>query len=647
MTRYRKVKIRFKEDIEPQEILLDSLAQKKEEELGVSEKKFEVPLSKKILSGFYIIFLASILILFGKTFQLQVLEGKTLSLSAKENKSKTYFIRTTRGVIYDRFGKQIVFNQSSFDLVADKANLPVSGEEKINIIKEVSEIVSKDFNELNREIESSNEPKILVAENLSHQNLLILEAKIAAKELQGFQIEQNSVRNYQEGSSFAHLIGYTGKINPAEYEEYQNYSATDYIGKAGLERSYEEALRGKPGILQIENDARGNKISESVVSDSGPGNSLILWLDAELQKKIEAELSFMMAKVGSQKAAAVALDPKTGGVLALVSLPSFDNNLFSKGKDPKSIAELLNNPKEPLFNRVISGTYPTGSTIKPFIATAALEEKLISPEKRISDPGYILVPNPWNPQNPTKFLDWQAHGWADMRKAIAVSCNVYFYTIGGGYQDQEGLGPGRIKKYLRLFGWGEKTQIDLPGEKNGFIPDPLWKKNYFSEWSEQVWQDGDTYNLSIGQGFLLVTPLQVATAFVAIANNGKLLSPQVVQKIVDSNKNVIEELKPRVLRENFLDPKNLQVVREGMRDGVIYGSSVLLNSLPVKAASKTGTAQTPKVGYYHNWVTVFAPYDDPQIVLTIIIENVKDVQAAVLPVAKGVLEWYFTREHNF
>jgi penicillin-binding protein 2 len=229
-----------------------------------------------------------------------------------------------------------------------------------------------------------------------------------------------------------------------------------------------------------------------------------------------------------------------------------------------------------------------------------------------------------------------------MIKAIAESCNVYFYTIGGGYGEQEGLGPSRIKKYLELFGWGNNTDIDLPGEKKGLLPSPAWKERV----KKEKWWDGDTYHLSIGQGDILTTPLQVASAFSVIANGGKLFKPHVVQKILDTSTGsmqVVKEIEPEVIRENFIDSKNLDVVRHGMREAVIYGSSVSLNNLPVKAAAKTGTAQTSKQGYYHHWVTVFAPYDDPEIVLTVMLENVKEIQFAALPVAKEVLEWYFTK----
>jgi penicillin-binding protein 2 len=237
-----------------------------------------------------------------------------------------------------------------------------------------------------------------------------------------------------------------------------------------------------------------------------------------------------------------------------------------------------------------------------------------------------------------------------MLKAIAESCNVYFWTIGGGYGDQKGLGPSRIKKYLELFGWGNATGIDLPGEASGFIPDQAWKNEQFAGTQDQVWGDGDTYNLAIGQGFIAITPLQVASAYVAIANGGKLYKPQMVHNIVDSNKNIIEEKTPQIIRENFIDAQNLQSVREGMRHGVNganapLASSLILNSLGVPMGAKTGTAQVRKGAdgkdILYSWVSVFAPYDDPKIVLTVMMEDVREGQMAVLPVAKEVLGWYF------
>ena len=349
-----------------------------------------------------------------------------------------------------------------------------------------------------------------------------------------------------------------------------------------------------------------------------------------------------MRKIGAKKGVAVAMDPKTGGILAMVSIPSFDNNSFSKGITQREWENLINNPNKPLLNRVIGGRYPTGSTIKPLIAAAALQEGLITENKTINCEGKIVIDNPWFPDKPFIFRDWTIHGITNVRKAIAESCNVFFYIIGGGYKNFKGLGAEKIKHYLNLFGWGQILGIDIGGEIKGFIPDKEWKKERFNS-PNNIWMPGDTYNLSIGQGYILIPPLEVVASFAAIANGGKLLKPMLVQKIIDENQNVIQEFHPEVIREGFIDEKNLEIVREGMREAVIYGSATILNDLPVKAAAKTGTAQTSKEGYYHNWLTVFAPYDDPQIVLTLMVEEVPGLHVVVAPVAKEVLNWYFTK----
>jgi len=647
----RKVKLRFREDIEPHEIFLDKLAQKKEEELGISEKKFEVPLLKKILQGFLIVSFILILILFVKTFQLQVIESKNFSALAEGNKFIIYQIRAERGVIYDQGMRQLVFNQPSFDLVADIRDLPQNEDEKLKVLREISGIIKSNFEDLRKKIDESEEFLVLIAENLDHQTLILLETKIT--ELSGFRIQNNTVRDYKLGSVISHLLGFTGKINPQELKAGPDfYSIFDLVGRSGIEKSYEEVLRKNPGKLQLKRDARGNLISQEVISLPESGKSLVLWLDSELQRKIYEELEKKLQELGTKKAAALAIDPKTGGVLAMVSLPSFDNNLFSQEITPSQWRELSENPLEPLNNRALSGQYLIGSTIKPLIALAALEEKIISPNKFINDEkGQIEIPHKYDPEIVYVFKDWAIHGWTDLRKAIAESCNVYFYTIGGGYGKQEGLGPSKIKKYLQLFGWGEKSKIDLPIPEwaTGLVPDPEWKKKEKGE----SWWDGDTYHFSIGQGYILVTPLQVATAFSAIANGGTLYQPQALQKIVDSQKNLIEEIEPKIIRQNFIDPKNIQIVREGMRWAVTgqnspQATAILLNTLPVSAAAKTGTAQVFRRGCencYHIWISVFAPYENPKIVLTLMFEDIRGLPPGLVavPVAKEILNWYFTK----
>lgn len=628
-------------EIEPQEVLLDSLAEKRKRE-DIRERKIELPLSRTILKSFsFFAFLAFSALLL-KTFDLTALQGKNLLNLSISNFSRQIPQRSDRGIIYDRNLKKLVTNLPSLDLILDKRDFPSQGEQKTKEIALLARVTGKDPALIEKEIRESKEDSLIMAENIDHETLILLEGEIG--KLPGLRLQQNTVRNYPTGEIFAQILGYVGRINAAEFQNLKddNYFISDYVGKQGLEKYYERFLRGEPGIFETQKDARGNVVKEGAIREGRAGDSLVLWLDSSLQTKLQAEMSRVMREIGVAKGSAVALDPKTGGVLGLVSLPSFDNNLFSQGSSVSAINRVLQDSNQPLFNRAISGKYASGSTIKPLTAAAALQEKIISPEKQIYDAGYIEVQNQYDPQIKYVFHGVEPHGWVDMRKALAVSSNIYFYTVGGGYKNQPGLGSLKIKNYLNLFGWGEKTNIDLPQETGGFIPDHNWKEENLGE----SWYVGDTYNLSIGQGYLQISPLQEAVAYAAIANGGKLLKPQLVQKIVAGSPEsgqVVQEFAPQTVRQLPVDQTNLQVVREGMRQAVTAGSSTILGDLPVKAAAKTGTAQTSKSGYFYNWITVFAPYDDPQIVLTVMIENVPGLRSAASLVANETLKWYFGR----
>ncbi|MBU4274475.1 penicillin-binding protein 2 [Patescibacteria group bacterium] len=629
-------------DIEPHEVFLDKLAKAKEEEWGITQKKFEVPLQEKLAYIIFVIFVLAAILLFSKVFYLQIIQGEGLAALSENNRIRIQFLSAERGVIYDSNLKQLVFNNPAFDLICDKRDLLALSLDSVKEIEEVAAIISKDPEVLKKEIEESDRSQVLIYENLPQETLVILETRI--KDFPGFEIVKNTVRDYVQGPLLSHLMGYLNKINKKELETYKNYSISDYIGRSGVERSYEEILRGAPGVVKIEKDVFGREKNRIIESTPEAGKSLVLYLDFDLQNKLTEELEKRLGMIGLKKAAAVALDPKTGGILAMVSLPGFDNNIFSKGISVEDFQRAQNNPLKPFFNRAIAGQYPIGSTIKPVIASAALEEKIISSDKQIYDLGYIEIKSSYDPNIVYRYSGLEAPGYYDMRKAIADSSNIYFYTVGGGYRDQEGLGPTLIKKYLEFFGWGQKTQVDLPGEAKGFVPWPEWKVQTKGE----NWWDGDTYHLSIGQGALTVTPLQVASAFAVIANGGTLYQPQAVKEIVSTSSGSIQSVQkiaPQVLREGFIDPANLEVVREGMRQGVTSptGTGRVLQILPVAAASKTGTAQLAKDNYYDIWVTVFAPYEDPEIVLTIVIEDVEGLHVPSLMVAQQVLDWYFRR----
>lgn len=626
-------------ELEFQDVFLDKLVEDREAAAdGNAERKLEVPLSQWMLWGLYAGFVLIILVFFGKTFHLQAFAGEELQKEAEENAIRSQPVVSERGVMYDQSMRQLVFNRPSFDFVCDKRDLPEERAEKERILREGTEVVGTSFAELKEKFDQTADPKFLVAENLSHEQLIALETK--AEELQGCDIQKNTIREYIADPTLSHVLGYTAKISPDELKQLSGYAVTDQIGKTGIEKSYEPELRGVPGRKLLEKDALGQIVKERGEIASEPGNNVVLWLDLELQQKVRESLEHTLDRIGAKKAVGIALDPNTGGVLSMVSIPGFDSNLFSQGISHAQYEEIIGDPLAPLFNRAISGMYPTGSTIKPLVALAALKEHIIDPDKKILTHGYIEIPNEYDPEIVYRFNDNADHGLVNMRDAIAVSSNVYFYTIGGGLEDQKGLGPTRLKNYLQLFGWGSKTGINLPGEAEGLIPDAEWKKKVIGE----GWWDGDTYYLSIGQGYLLTTPLQVASSFVPIANGGTRYKPQMVKEILAKEKSRV--IPPQVVKEHIVDRENLEVARDGMRQAVKWGSATVLNQLPVSSAAKTGTAQTGRKDaegkdLLYSWVSMFAPYENPEIVLTIMVEDAKEGSLAVLPVAKEVLEWYF------
>ena len=626
-------------DIETHEVFLDKLAKVREENLGISEKKLEVPLQERISYILMLCFLIIALIFISKTYYLQIINGKKLYTAAENNKGSENLILPERGIIYDSNMTKLVSNSPAFDLVCDKRAFSYSSPEIATELQVIANFLEKDQSELQKEIGNSKSSEVIISENITHEKLLVLETEI--NELSDCRISQKTTRNYQYGSIFSQVLGYTGRINQDEYSDSEGYAINDSIGKTGLEKYYETYLRGTPGQSKTIKSATGTKESSEIVLEPTAGNNLVLNIDAGLQEAAYNALESSIKNLGAKKGAAIAMNPKTGAILALVSYPSYDDNLFSGGISTADYATIQNDSSQPMFNRAISAQYPTGSTIKPFEAIAALEEKIIDPAKQINDIGYIEVKSKYDPSVIYRYEGVTPHGWVDMRKAIAVSSNIYFFTVGGGYEDQKGLGPAKIKKWLNLFGWGTKTGIDLPSEFEGLVPSTEWKKQNIGE----SWWDGDTYNLSIGQSYLKVTPIQVATAYSAIANGGTLYKPQIVNKVVDAEGNTVKSFAPEITRSNFFSSENLKIVQEGMRDCVSqsYGSAISLNDLPVDVAAKTGTAETGKDGLFNTWVASYAPYDNPEIVFVTTIEGVEGLRSATLPVAHDVLKYYFSR----
>ncbi|HEB13719.1 MAG TPA: hypothetical protein ENI13_01930, partial [candidate division CPR3 bacterium] len=503
-------------EVEFQEIFLDKLAADQQESEGGFERKIEIPISQLVLRLLYVGFAVIVAVFFFRTGYLQVAKGGELSVKAQQNAVRSIPIAAERGVIYDASGRQLVFNRPSFDLVCDKWEIPQGRDEREEMFKELAGVSDFSLEDLKNAFDRQPSSSMLIGENLSHEELIMVETRI--DNLQGCWVQENTIREYVQGSTLSHLLGYTAKVSPKELQEFSGYGVTDQIGKVGLERSYESVLRGEPGAQLSERDAYGRIVKDKGKTPSSPGDSIVLWMDLGLQQRAAKALSDTLERIGSKKGVVIAMDPRSGGVLALVSMPGFNSNSFSGGISQKDFAKIMEDPAKPLFNRAIGGLYPTGSTIKPLVASAALQEDIIDADELMFTEGFIEIQNRYDPEIVYRYPDWKNHGWVDMRDAIAVSSNVYFYTIGGGFGQQEGLGPSRITQYLSLFGWGEETGIDIPGEREGLLPTPEWKQEVKGE----GWWDGDTYLLSIGQGDLLATPLQVVRAFATIANRGTL-----------------------------------------------------------------------------------------------------------------------------
>lgn len=643
------IKHNFRESIEAEEIFLDSEAERSLEEKG----KLEQPIKNRNFVFLYILIVACLALFFLRAGYLQIIKGEYYSGLSQGNKLRIYTITAPRGIIYDQSNQPLVYNEPSFDLVIDLVDfLENSSTVQDEVLGKIIEVAFSDEEEniftidnLRLKIEEGQKQtrQLVLAENINRESALILESLV--DDWSGVRLEKNAQRQYLFSKSFAHILGYTGQISPAELKNYPDYSLNDQIGKDGLERQYEDALKGESGQEQVEIDAIGRTQDLFASKPPIPGQGLVLFIDGELQKKIYSSLETMLKKLslsekGISKAAAVAIDPNDGGVLAMVSLPSFDSNLFAQGISQTELDYLMEKTDLPFLNRVIAGQYPPGSTLKPLIAASALEEKVISPYKQINCQGMISIINEFNPEIVYRYPDWKVHGLTDVVKAIAESCNIYFYAVGGGYEQIKGLGVDKIKEYLQQFGLGQNTRIDLPYEKAGLIPDEEWKTNYIGE----EWYLGDTYHLSIGQGDILVTPLQMAMAIASIANGGALYQPRLVDKIVDSEKKLIMKTQTKVVGDDFIKKENITAVQKGMRQAVITGSAVALNNLPVEVAGKTGTAQFGAQGRTHAWFTGYAPYVHPQIVLAILVEGGGEGHAAAVPVAKDVLEWYFRNE---
>ena len=426
------------------------------------------------------------------------------------------------------------------------------------------------------------------------------------------------VWNGEEGRAYAdipglgHILGYTGLPSKEDFRKKPDISLENIVGKDGIEEKYDEILRGILGIKLTERDSQGSPVSESVQVLPQNGRNLTLTIDSKVQSYLYTAMESIAKERNFEGGAAVIMDVSDGNILAMVSVPEYSSKVLSEGSPANLINGYINDKNKPFINRAISGLYAPGSVVKPFVALAALNEGTISPEKKILSTGSISITNPFFPDKKTIFKDWKAHGWVDMRQALAVSSDVYFYEIGGGFEDIKGLGINKIYEYAKKFGLGEKTGIDLLGEAEGTVPSPQVKEK--NNPADPLWRVGDTYISAIGQGYFLTTPIEMAVYAAAIANDGKVIIPRLVKN---------ENFYPEIIQKNTgISEEYFKIIKEGMRMAVTEGTAQNLNYPDLEIAAKTGTAEVGgKKNFSHSWVVGFYPYENPKYAFAAVLEK--------------------------
>ncbi len=623
--------------------------------------------------------LAAFILLALQLAQVQIVQGKYYRDAADQNRFRLIQTDALRGVIYDRTGNIVARNVPSFNVSIVPADLPDDKQEAVfqklsallnvpidTVIENTAvDVVGQLPSDIDRTVippkrkpglrelvaQGQRDPfsPTLIKTNVPRDVAFYIEENHL--DFPGVQVGLQPVREYPEGPLLAHILGYVGPIPSETVADYESkgYAPNDQVGLTGLEYSFEQDLHGIKGRRYIEVDVAGREVANLGEEPPTPGHNLVLTIDTEFQKTVQTILEKAMRGVKSQTGVAIALDPRNGEILALVSLPSYDDNLFATGISTEDYTKLMQDPLHPLLNHAISGQYPPGSTFKLIPASAALQEHVIDLNTRIQTPGTIWVPNKYYPDDPKlaqPFYDWYKPGFGSLNilGGIAESSDVFFYKLAGGESPNfdNGLGQDRLSAYARLFGLGQPSGIDLPLEAPGLVPDQAWKLKTIGD----IWTIGDTYNMGIGQGYVLATPLQVANYTAIVANGGTLYKPQLVHAVTDSEGRLVRTIEPQVIRKLPIDPSVFAIVREGMREGVTSGTSTNANLADVAVAAKTGTAEYygPRVNGHlptHAWFTAFAPYDNPQIVVTVFIAGGGEGSAVAAPAAAAILRAYF------
>lgn len=579
--------------------------------------------------------------------RLQLIQGSHFQQRAELNQLRIEPVIPSRGLITDRNGVPVVANVPGFSAAIVAADIP--SDRDLQIAGGLEKLLGVPALETTLRIEAARKSKdpftpVIIKDGLDQTAAFHLREQLPA--LPGVQVVVDPVRRYAAGDVLSGVLGYTGHVDEEDYATLKDkgYLASDRIGKAGVEAAYEKFLRGTVGRKEIEKDATGRELRTIAEDAAKPGNDLVLSIDLDLQKKA-TELVQTSANGG--QAAAVVMDVHTGEVLALVSLPMYDNNIFSGKIDEARLQQYLDDPKKPLVNHALSEQYAPGSIFKQITGAAALQEGVASPSTTITSNGYISVPNQYDPSILYTFKDWRTLGTLDFYGGVAMSSDVYFYYLAGGYhafgQNFDGLGVERLARYARQFGLGRKTGIDIAGEADGNIPDTAWKKKTFGD----DWFLGDTYNMGIGQGFVAATPIQMVRVTAAVANGGTLLTPRVVREVRDAQRHVIVPAQPKIEGNVGVSTSNLAILRDAMVQAVSWGSANPAKLPDLNIAGKTGTAEFGERfadGSYetHAWFSGFAPADDPQVAITVFLERGVGATNAA-PLAAQILHYYYNR----
>ena len=591
------------------------------------------------IAGAFVLAAFSLLLL--RFVYLQIVQYDYYRTKAEDNRISVVPIMPNRGLIVDRSGTVLARNYSAYTLEISPGKVS-NLDRTINELEALIEIRASDRTRLKRlMIEAKGAESLPIRTRLTDEEV----ARFAVNRYRfpGVDIQARLFRQYPLKELASQVTGYIGRINDRDVERIDeaglaaNYKGTDHIGKTGLEQSYEAELHGVTGYEQVEVDSAGRGVRTLSRSSPTPGNNLVLTLDIKLQQV--AEHAF-----GDKRGALVAIEPATGGILAFVSKPGFDPNLFVDGIDSASWELLNTSPDRPMVNRALAGTYPPGSTFKPYMALAALELGKRTPKQTISDPGYFVFGN-------HRFRDDKpgGHGTVDMYKSVVVSCDTYYYVLGND------LGIDNISRFIGQFGFGAKTGIDIEGESAGVLPSQEWKRRRFKKPEQQKWYAGETISVAIGQGYNAYTPLQMAQAMAAIANNGVMYRPHLVNYVENIRSGVRTPVEPRLERTIALKPENLEFIQRALAGVNIEGTGArAFAKAEYTSAGKTGTAQVIAIKQTekydekrvaerhrdHALFIAYAPLESPKIALAVVVENAGFGARAAAPIARQVLDYY-------